>query len=194
MVHLKREQVEILVEESSMNNLLRVILPMILPEGYQLDANCFSRVYEGKADLKKQIPSKIRAYQHYSIPIKVIIIQDQDSRDCKELKKELQSLFNGFSLLFLIRIACQELEAWYFGDLDAVEKLYPAFKADNYKRISKYRIPDAISHPAKELKRLIPEFQKGLTSREIPRFMSLDKNTSTSFNHLITGIQRLLSN
>ena len=52
---IKEEIVEILVEEHSMENFLKELLPTILPAGYRLDINCFIRVHEGKQHLKKGI-------------------------------------------------------------------------------------------------------------------------------------------
>lgn len=191
---LKDILVEILVEELSMKNFLWIILPQILPEGYVLGRNCFIRVHEGKQDLQKQLPSKIRAYHYYNKPCKVIVIQDQDSNDCIELKQKIQQLITESAPIdHLIRIACHELEAWYIGDMDAIEKLYPKFKAASHQNKAIFRNPDVLENPATELKRLIPAFQKGLASREIPKFMDVNKNRSVSFNNLINGVQRFLN-
>jgi hypothetical protein len=48
----------------------------------------------------------------------------------------------------LIRIARYELEAWYFGDLDAVQEVYPRFKALQYAGKAKYRDPGTIVDPS----------------------------------------------
>jgi hypothetical protein len=189
---MKDELIEILVEEPSMKNFLTGILPQILPIGYQLNANCFIRDHQGKQDLRKSIPSKVKAYKHYNKPVKVIIIQDQDSSDCKVLKNELIELVNQNSAIpSLVRIACRELEAWYIGDMDALESVYPNFKANNYKRWSKFRNPDKCN-ASDEIKKLIPTFQKGIVSREIVKYIDLNNNTSESFNHLISGIKKFL--
>ncbi len=193
-IPLKEELVEILVEELSMKNLLLIILPQILPEGYAIGGNCFVRVHEGKQDLHKQLPSRVRAYQYYNKPCKVIVIQDQDSNNCIELKQKIQHLIvENAALDNLIRIACYELEAWYIGDLDAIEKVYSKFKAVSYKNKVLFRNPDTVVNPSVELKRLIPPFQKGLASKEIPKFMNIQQNRSVSFNHLVNGIIRFLS-
>jgi len=162
-------QVEILVEESSMKHFLINILPLILPDGICLNRNCFIRQHEGKQHLKKEIPKKVRAYKHYGTPVKVIIIHDQDSADCKVLKADLTKLVNDSGPLpHLIRIACRELEAWYLGDMDAIEQVYPKFKAARYRNWNKFRNSD-LCNASDELRKIIPEFQKGVAAREISK-------------------------
>ncbi len=89
---MRNEQIEILVEEPSMKNFLELILPKILPSDFILNENCFIRVHEGKQHLLKSIPQKIRAYNHWHMPVKVIIVHDKDSNNCIELKQKIKSL------------------------------------------------------------------------------------------------------
>ena len=183
---------EILLEEPSMENFLREVLPKILPPAYTLDNNCFLRPHNGKSDLKKSIPSKIKVFSNYYESAKVIIIHDQDSADCKKLKKNLVDLCEAHGdCPVLIRIACKELESWYLGDMDAIERVYPKFKAKNFKKSAKFRNPDSVQ-ASQELKILIPEFQKGFASKNISKFISIKQSTSSSFLQLITGISRFL--
>ncbi|TAK37515.1 MAG: DUF4276 family protein [Saprospiraceae bacterium] len=190
---MNKMQVEILVEERSMEFFLRGVLPSLLPEGISLDENCFIRAHEGKQHLQKEIPPKVRAYQHYSIPTKVIIIQDQDSSDCKEVKQKLAALVNENSTLpSLVRIACRELEAWYLGDMDALEKAYPHFKAERHRNRAKFRDPDTCN-ASDELRKIIPDFQKSTAARRMPSEMDFSKNRSGSFQHLVKGLKSFLS-
>lgn len=190
---MKGNLIEILVEEPSMKNFLCGILPKILPEGYELNTNCFIRDHQGKQDLKRSIPIKMRAFKHSKTPVKVIIIHDQDSSDCKLLKSELRKLTNQIpEIPALIRIACRELEAWYLGDMDALEAIYPQFKANRYRNWALFRNPD-ICNASDELKKIIPSFQKGIASKEITNHIDLSKNRSGSFNHLISGIEKFLN-
>ncbi len=190
---MKYGQVEILVEEPSMKNFLSGILPNILPQGYQLNYNCFIREHQGKHDLNKSIPKKVKAYQNLSKPVKVIIVHDQDSANCKVLKSELQNLVSANSNVpSLIRIACRELESWYLGDMNALESVYPSFKANKYKNWAKFREPDTCN-ASDELRKLISTFQKGFASREIAKFIDLDNNTSESFNQFVSGLKKFLN-
>lgn len=189
----RNERVEFLLEEPSMENVLREILPQILPEGFYVNGNCFLRPHQGKSDLKKSIPSKVRVASNFSIPTKIIIVQDQDSNDCIELKKELAGicLKNG-NCPVLIRIACRELENWYLGDMKAIEMVYPKFIPRKHKYKAKFRVVDNC-HGAYELENIIPSFQKGFGSKNIPLHMNLEKNNSVSFNHFVSGVKRFLS-
>ncbi len=109
-------RVEFLLEEVSMANILRELLPKILPDGYELDVNCFLRPHRGKSDLQKSVPRKMKVFSNFYEPARIVIIQDQDSQNCLQLKKRLESLCeqSGFCP-FLIRIVCRELESWYLG-------------------------------------------------------------------------------
>ncbi|NJO92961.1 MAG: DUF4276 family protein [Chloroflexia bacterium] len=190
---MKNEIVEILVEEPSMRNFLNELLPKILPEGYILNGNCFIRAHQGKHDLQKSIPRKVIAFQHQSTPYKVIIVQDQDSNDCKVLKSHLQSLIvDNSPVPVLIRIVCRELESWYIGDMKAISMVYSGFKAERYINWAKFRIPDNCN-ASDELRKLIPTFQKGYASKEISRYIDIDNNKSESFNQFVSGIKRFLS-
>lgn len=186
--------VEILVEEPSMENVLDIILPQILPEGYELGVNCFVRPHQGKSDLKKSIPIKVNAYQYFPQTVRLIVIQDEDSNDCMILKQNLIDLIQTQNLYqpYLVRIACKELENWYLGDMQAIEAVYPTFKAEKNQRKKKYRNPDSI-FGADDLERQIKDFAKGFASKNIPKQMDINSNKSSSFNHLISGVQRFLN-
>jgi len=188
----KNTHVEFLLEETSMENLLSIILPQILPEGYELNVNCFLRPHQGKSDLKKSVPNKIKAFSKFFKPSKIIIIQDQDSNDCVLLKSKLIELCetNG-TCPILIRIACRELENWYLGDMNAIEKVYPKFKPKSHKYRAKFRNVDNC-FGSNELERIVEGFQKGYASKNIPNYMNLNKNKSHSFNQLISGVKIFL--
>lgn len=56
------KRIEILVEEPSMEAVLKELLPKILPAPWELGVNCFIRSHEGKSDLKKSIPKKMKVF------------------------------------------------------------------------------------------------------------------------------------
>ena len=107
-----------LLEESSMKELLDIILPKILPEGVDF----ITIPHSGKTDLRKSIPIKMWGWNEPDA--RFVIVHDQDSNDCVILKTELRQLCEGHSKKCLIRIPCHELEAWYFGDLKAVSMAF----------------------------------------------------------------------
>ena len=178
-----------MLEEESARHLLEALLPRILGEFSSINYKCIP--HQGKSDLEKSIPRKLKTWCQPNTFF--IILHDQDSHDCKELKQKLLEICaKQRERLPLIRIACRELEAWYFGDLDAVEKAFPKFKADKHRNKSKYRNPDDIDRPSKELQRIAKGFHKSIAAREVPQYMDVENNSSKSFHHLVTGVQKLV--
>jgi hypothetical protein len=187
------QALEILTEEPSMEYFLRGLLPRILPPEYVLDQNCFIRPHQGKSDLRKSIPKKMRAYPRYGYPVKVLIVHDQDSNDCVALKQTLIELTNSspHDIPFLVRIACRELENWYLGDFESLEKVYPEINASQQIKKTKFRTPDNVfgSH---EISLLTDSFSKTSAARALGPIIRIDSNASQSFQHFVNGISRLL--
>lgn len=104
-------RIEIMVEEPSMREFLTIFLPAVMDKFWVLNQNVFIRSFEGKSDLQKNIPSKLKVYSNWHEPIGVIILQDQDSNDCVELKNKLVELCaRSGNCRTLIRIVC----TWIF--------------------------------------------------------------------------------
>jgi len=187
------ERIEILVEEASMEECLKNLLPCVVPNKWKLDQNYFIRKHQGKSDLKKSIRTKLPIYKNFHEPISVIILHDQDSADCKILKKELLNLSSSFKKNLLIRIVCRELESWFLGDLKAIEKAYPNFKSNNYLNKRKLMKPDLLN--AKDyLKKILPNYREVASSREISKYLDINDNRSESFNSFINGIKKIFDN
>ena len=175
-----------LLEEPSAKNLLDVLLPELLP------AHCCFRTipHEGKSDLLKSIPKKLRAWRNPEA--RFIVLHDQDANDCVQLKREIANVCSDSGRDdVLVRIVCRELEAWYFGDPDAVEKAYPKFKAHKVRRRADFRDPDRIAKPAARLAGMIPGFQKGSASLSIPKYMEIENNASRSFQCFVAGVRNI---
>lgn len=173
-----------LLEEKSMKVFLDTLLSQILPS----NINFFTIPHEGKSDLKKSLPIKLKAW---NIPdSKFIVVQDQDSNDCRELKQELLDLCEECNREVLVRIACHELEAWYWGDLKAVEQAYGK-DLSKVGRKRTYRIPDDIVSPKRELQKLLPEHQQIEGAKRIAQYIDIDRNTSVSFHMFIDGVKKM---
>ena len=174
-----------LVEERSMKELLEIILPKIIPDKYNKPLLI---PHNGKNDLKKSIPIKLRAWQNPDDTF--IIVHDQDSNDCKLLKSELLTLCNGSRHACLIRIVCTELESWYFGDLKAVSLAYgKPYTSLTVKK--KYRAPDKLKNAKMELRKIIPAYQPLDGAKKIGIHMDIGNNTSHSFNMFVNGIKKI---
>ena len=172
------------LEEESMKELLDGILPKILPDNIT-----FKTIpHEGKYDLEKSFPRKLRFWNEPNTSF--IIVHDQDSDDCIALKKKLKDLCAGIDKHFFIRIPCHELEAWYLGDLDAVERAYNK-NLSSLKNKRKYKNPDNIDHPKFELQRYLPNMSQIYGAQRISKYMNIDKNTSHSFRVFVQGVLAL---
>lgn len=186
-------RVEFLLEEESMKQVLEILLPKILPPSYKLGENCFLRAHNGKSDLRNSIPKKVKVFSNFHEETKLVILHDQDSNDCQKLKQDLTHLCkeNG-KCPVLIRIPCRELEAWYLGDMAAIEQAYPRFNAKKHRNKEKFRNPD-MCQATSELRKIIPTFQKGVAARVIPKYMTIENNRSTSFNQFVSGLKQFLT-
>jgi hypothetical protein len=146
--------------------------------------------HEGKNDLQKSIPRKLRAWREPGV--RFVIVQDNDSRDCKTLKRKLIKLCReGDRNDSLVRIACQELEAWYFGEPEALANAYQKPRLINELGQSRFQNSDEINQPSQQLREIIPEFQKKSGARLMSGLLSRENNTSHSFQIFLAGIQRI---
>lgn len=175
------------LEELSAKEMLKGVLPRLLPVGIE----CTYIVFDGKQDLEKQLERKLKNWLKPDSAF--LVMCDQDSAKCKEVKKRLLNLCrNAGRQGALVRIACHELESFYFGDLSAVEKGLGLSNIAKNNRKSKYYKPDSIINPSDELDKLTRgAYQKVSGSRKIGPALSLENNTSHSFNVLLSGIRRL---
>ncbi len=178
-----------LLEEPSMKYLLDELLPRILPDGVEFQ----TIPHSGKQDLRKSLPRKLRGWNEPG-DIRFIVLHDQDGKDCVALKRELLKLCNSATNKpLLVRISCQEMESWYFGDTNALSIAYNNPKLKEISRKSKYRVPDAIPSPKEELYKLIPEHQQISGAKLVAPYMNIENNTSDSFNYFVSGIHRLVN-
>jgi hypothetical protein len=181
-----------LLEEASMKFFLEGLLPRIFPDW--IEGEHFLCVkHEGKSDLDKSIPVKLKAWREPDVHF--VIIRDADNADCVALKARLRKMCTAAGRSdSLIRLACQELESWYLGDLPALERAFCADLSTPRKR-KRFACPDKLQKPSKELGRLIPGFQKIKGARAIAKHLSLDSkvNRSRSFQVFLEGVQDLVN-
>lgn len=173
-----------LLEEYSMKVLLDGLLPRLFPG---LPFLCVP--HEGKQDLEKSIPRKLRAWSEPGV--RFCVVCDNDGGDCQALKQALVALCReGGRDDTLVRIARQELEAWYFGAPDALAEAFANDQLRRLRRRARFRYPDAIDKPSAALARLVPEFQKVSGARRMAGVLSRE-NSSRSFQALMAGLDRL---
>jgi hypothetical protein len=177
-----------LLEEPSAEEMLKGLLPKILPE----DMSPVFHVFEGKQDLEKRMTGILRAWQaprcHF------LVIRDQDSGDCTVVKERLAALCQaGGKADAVVRIACRELESFFLGDLAAVETGLSVRGLSAHQGSRKFRAPDDLGNPTQELSRLTNgRYQKVAGSRAIGPHLALAGNRSHSFNVLLAGIRKVV--
>ena len=194
--------VEVLTEEPSMEAFLEVLLPRLMPQ-----ATFSVHSFQNKQNLLRKLGSRLRAYEKW-LPenYRIAVLIDRDNGDCLELKEQLESIAIGSGLVtrtrirdgrwqVVNRIVVEELEAWYFGDWEAVCRAYPRTSA-NIPRKAAYRHPDSIKGGTWEaFERILQRcgyFEGGLrkveAARAIARFVDPARNRSDSFLKLRDAI------
>lgn len=199
---------EVLVEELSCERALRVLLPRIAPS-----ATFKIHVFNGKPDLLRKLPQRLPGYAQMlkTFDLKVVVLLDRDDEDCRELKGRVEAQMaraglptlaiseNDGSAMACSRIVCEELEAWFFGDVPALRTVYPRIPG-SLEQQRRFRDPDAIrGGTAEALEHLLVEYGHGTTlakvtnAEAIATHMDVANNRSASFRAFRDGIRRLTS-
>lgn len=196
--------IEFLVEEPS----AEAALSNILPKVFEPTTSFAIHPYQGKQDLLKKLPSRLRGYKAW-LPRdwRIVVLIDADDEDCRRLKGRLEDIAQNSNLLtksvtrnspnfqVLNRLAIEELEAWFFGDIEALNAAHPRISL-NLGNKAKYRDPDAITGGTwealeRELKR-VGYYTGGLSkisaAREISLHMVPERNRSHSFQAFRRGL------
>jgi hypothetical protein len=140
------------LEEDSAKALLENLFPRRVAPTSQFCPRFI--VFEGKQDLEKQLERKLRSYLNPQA--RFIVLRDQDAGDCRRVKKKLSALCSRARRPeAVVRIACRELEAFYLGDLRAVELGLDMRGLAAKQNRAKYRDPDRVHAPSRELAELI---------------------------------------
>lgn len=162
-----------------MEAFLRGLLPRLLPPGRTFEVHPF----QGKQDLLDKLEGRLRGYANW-LPAdwRIVVVVDRDDDDCTMLKRQMEQIAVNARLRtrsrscsswqLVNRIAIEELEAWYFGDWEAVRASYPRV-SENVPRQSRYRNSDAIAGGTWEaFERLLQRqgyFKGGLPKIEVAR-------------------------
>ncbi|MDZ4163785.1 MAG: DUF4276 family protein [Smithellaceae bacterium] len=199
--------IEFLVEEYSAEAALNNILPGILRE----ETAYAIRAFTGKADLLSHLPKRLKGYRKW-LPEdgRIVVLVDQDRENCLALKAKLEEAARkagfitksgalGRSRFEVInRLAVEELEAWFFGDTEALVQAYPRVPATIGSK-AQYRNPDAIAGGTWEaLERVLKKsgyYPTGMpkveTARNISKYMDPQRNQSKSFQVFRDALREL---
>jgi hypothetical protein len=209
---------EILVEDRSGHALLETLLPELL--GTQGEPHTWNvhgykgigRIPPGLAAagdpanriLLDQLPRILRGYRKTPGIDAVVVVMDTDTKDCRDLLDDLRELAKecDMSDRTMFRLAIEEMEAWYFGDRNAILEAYPRAKRavlDTYVQDSVCGtwelLADAVYPGGSAAIKLagwpLPGQVKHQWAEEIGLFMNVEENASPSFCKLRDGIRRL---
>ena len=176
------------LEEASARAMLEGLLPRVLPEAPPVRYV----VFDGKRDMENQLIRRMRGYR--VADARFIVLRDQDSADCREVKKALveKCEASGRGERSLVRIACRELESWYLADLAAVERGLQIGGLAAHQGRKKYRQPDDLANAAEELAKLTKRhYQKVGGSRAIGPYLDVSNTRSRSFAVFVEGLRRI---
>ncbi|MBD3398549.1 DUF4276 family protein [Candidatus Micrarchaeota archaeon] len=212
---------EILVEDESGSILIKELMRKIL-EPYREHHTYRVIEYKGAGRIPKDLKGNIdpqkrilldrlpklligygKAWQSY--PHHIIVVVDQDSRDCIQFKDELVKIANQCKPKpnVFFRIAIEEIEAWLMGDENAIIEAYPRARKDvlrNYRQDSVCgtweKLADAIhTGGSAELIKLgypVTGRKKAEWAGRIGPNMDVNRNNSKSFQVFRDGIISLL--
>lgn len=198
--------IELLLEEASAEVFMQGFMGKLLPAGTTWNPI----VFQGKADLLKNLEQRLKGYRRWIPPdYRIVVLIDEDRRDCKVLKAQLEdaaaraglttkSAAAGGSFVVLNRIAVEELEAWYFGDVEALANAYPGVPISLGNK-AKYRNADTVAGGTWEaLERVLQRaghHKGGLSKIELARTMAghmdASRNRSPSFKMFVAGLAKL---
>ena len=200
---------EFYVEELSQESALTQLLPKILPSNITFNIHH----YEGKPDFLKKVPNRLKGYQPSLHPDwKIVLLIDEDREDCLNLKRQLEEMAISAGLIpksscqknksfqVLNRIVVEELEAWFFGDVEAICQAYPKVSPHLAKQKG-YRDPDAIKGGTWEaLERVLRKagyhlggLDKPKASSEISQYMNPESNRSKSFQVFYQALLEIIN-
>ena len=197
--------VEFLLEEPSAEAALQELAPKLMP-GAELRFHNF----QGKTNLLKNLEARLRGFARWNNPdLRVVVLVDRDDDDCLELKGILETAAARAGLVtktqaqegvftVLNRIAVEEVEAWFFGDVPAMKAAYSRLPASLGSK-AKYRFPDGIvggTWEALEAVLMRHGYHRGglakvQAAREIAPHMDPARNLSQSFQVFVAGLLTL---
>lgn len=199
--------IEFLVEEPSAEAALKNLVPKICGEEISFNIHAF----RSKSDMLNKLPKRLKGYSNYLQPNwRLVVLIDEDREDCIQLKEKLnkfavnaglsvKSYSNGSRFQVLNRLIVEELEAWFFGDVEAIHLAYERVSLDLGTK-SAYRDPDAIRGGTweameRELQRA-GYYKSGLAkikaARDISMKMDPSRNRSKSFRVFQKGLIEIM--
>lgn len=190
---------EFLVEEFSTQEALKALVPNILGNIHTFKIHNF----QNKDRLLKRLPERMNAYSKLvQEDWRIVILVDRDDDDCQLLKLKLcdasRAVTSQKGNIVLHRIAVEELEAWFFGDVPAIHAEYQKIPA-SLSHKSKFRNPDAIKGGTwEQLDKILKDYgyetglQKSDFAQRVAPHMDINNNQSRSFQVFRDGLKDII--
>ncbi|WP_223163427.1 DUF4276 family protein [Methylococcus geothermalis] len=197
-------RLEVLVEEPSMEEALRHLLPKII--GNRTGWKVINMRSKGR--LMKELPDRLRGYKRRmdgGEEIKVIVLIDRDNDNCHDLKRQLEDMARnaglqtktaagtgGAAFQVVNRIAIEELEAWFIGDTTALQCAFTSLRGIRFP--NSFNNPDnggtweRLHHFLKQNGIYRNSFPKIAAARNIAKHMDPRRNRSRSFQCFLQGV------
>lgn len=198
MTVLAPSRLEVLVEGPTEETALKILLPKIVPDvAFEIIP------FNSKGSLLRSLSARLRDYT-YSLDegLRIVVLVDRDDDDCRMLKARLLEIANEAGLpaqIVLFRIAIEEFEAWFLGDVPAMHAAYPRIPLSLDKQ-AKFRDPENVPGGAWEgLEHVLQKhgyhrkgLQKVKAAEEIAPHMDVENNRSRSFQVFCDGLRCLV--
>lgn len=165
-----------------------------------------------KSRLIGELPARFRGYKkrlENGEDLRIVVLVDRDKDDCENLKARLERIAHDAGLQtksspdqngrfqVVNRIAIEELEAWFIGDIEALNSAFSGLRGEAFPK--SFNNPDN-SGTWEHLHRFLKSkgiykssYPKIEAAGKIARHMELSRNRSRSFHHFCRGIEALLS-
>lgn len=195
---------ELLVDEPSKEEALKNLVPRIIGSEHSFGIREYA---------EKKLVARLRGYKKIGGSQVIVVLRDEDRKDCHQLKAMMEEMADGCGLItksqarsgqnyqVINRIAIEELEAWFFGDIPALVRAYPGVPATLGEK-ARFRDPDAIRGGTWEaLFRVLQRagYYRGLRrppkkelARNISMHMDPDRNRSRSFQVFRDALERAM--
>jgi hypothetical protein len=201
---------EFLLEEESAAEAIRLLLPKIIGK----QATHKLHFFQGKQDLLQRLPQRLAGYSKW-IPedYRIVVLLDRDDDDCRKLKRRMDAISRKAGLTtrtvavakdrrsfhVLNRIAVEELEAWFFGDVEALCQAYPRVPPTLAMK-ARFRNSDGIVGGTWEAMEQVLQkagyYPTGLpkieAARRISAVMEPNRNRSPSFQCFCSGLRKMV--
>lgn len=210
--------IEVLVEDSSGCALVESLLPRVIgafgdPHTWRVHpykgiGRLPKRLTVGSDPAKRalldQLPRLLAGYGRTPGIDAVVVVVDNDKRDCRTFLQELRAVVERCdpAPLTMFRLAIEEMEAWLLGDRQALAVAYPRARRDVLTRYQQDDICDTWElladavHPGGRAAIIksgwpLPGQVKHEWVRKIVPHMDVEANVSASFCKFRDGLRRL---